>query len=157
VFYSKFDGRDYRIDYDVFAESEQFKKGADNMVKIVNHGFKPVIMCSEKDPINCHRAIMVARVLSRKYKFEIRHIVPEKDDESQVDLEKRIIDTVSHEVRKKKKLNVLEQKMKDKLKESESLLATNESVDYTKDINNYYKIINSRIGWTREEVLGYKK
>ena len=45
--------------------------------------------------------------------------------------------------------------MKEKLEESESLFA-NKTDNYTKDINNYYRIINSRIGWTREEVLGYK-
>lgn len=155
VFYSKFDGKDSRIDYDILTKSEQFKKGVDNMTTILEHGFVPVIMCSEKDPINCHRAIMVARVLYQDHKFTIKHIVPGKKDESQDELEKRLVDSLSREIRKKKKLNTLEQTMKEKLEESESLFA-DKTDNYTKDINNYYRIINSRIGWTREEVLGYK-
>lgn len=156
AFYSKFDGTDSRIDYELFTKSEQFKQGAKNMETIVEKGFIPVIMCSEKDPINCHRAIMVAKTLSQEYDFEIKHIVPEKEDETQEELEKRMMNTISCELRKKKKLNVLEKKMKEKIAESESLFA-DELDNYTKDVNNYYRIINSRIGWTREEVLGYKK
>ena len=156
AFYSKFDGTDSRIDYELFTKSEQFKQGVKNMETIVEKGLISVIMCSEKDPINCHRAIMVAKTLSQEYGFEIKHIVPEKEDETQEELEKRMMNTISCELRKKKKLNVLEKKMKEKIAESESLFA-DELDNYTKDVNNYYRIINSRIGWTREEVLGYKK
>ena len=154
-FYSKFDGKDSRIDYDIFTKSDQFKKGVTNLKTIIKNNHNPVIMCSEKDPINCHRAIMIAKVLSQDYDFDIKHIIPEKSDESQNDLEKRIMNTISLELKKKKNLNALEKTMKEKLLESESLFA-DASDNYTKDVNNYYRIINSRIGWTREEVLGYK-
>lgn len=155
-FYSRFDGKDLRFDYDIFMESGQFKKGVDNMITIAEREYVPVIMCSEKDPINCHRAIMVSRALYQKYGFEVKHIVPEKLDETQIELEKRMIDVISKDVRNKRKLNILEKVMKEKINESESLFA-DESSKYLDDINNYYRIINSRIGWTREEVLGYKK
>ena len=156
AFYSKFDGKDSRIDYDIFMESSQFKKGVENMIIIVDRGYTPVIMCSEKDPVNCHRAIMVTRSLFQKKGFDVKHIVPDKKDETQIELEKRMIKLVLEDLRKKRKLNNLEKTMKAKINESGSLFA-DESDRYLDDVNNYYRIINSRIGWTREEVLGYKK
>ncbi|MBR6965370.1 DUF488 domain-containing protein [Candidatus Saccharibacteria bacterium] len=157
VFYSKFDGQNMRIDYDIFARSTQFKNGVNNMIAIVDKGFSPVIMCSEKDPMNCHRAIMVARVLFNDYGFAIEHIVPDTKDESQADLEKRMVETITNELEHKKKLNSLEQEMKEKIIAAKSpSFFTDDPSQYLKDINNYYRIINSRIGWTREEVLGYK-
>ena len=158
AFYSKFDGKDLRIDYDIFAKSEQFNKGAENMVTIIEKGFLPAIMCSEKDPISCHRAIMVSKELVQRYKFDIIHIVPGKEDESHEALEERIKETIKDDLKRKKKLdklNQLEKTMREKIDESESLFADS-SDNYIHDINNYYRIINSRIGWTREEVLGYK-
>ena len=155
TFYSRFDGKELRIDYDIFVQSELFKKGANNMITIVEKEFIPAIMCSEKDPINCHRAIMVSRVLFHDYGFEVKHIVPGKQEESQSELEKRIMETVRADLVHKKKLNQLEQKMKDKINPPPMFAA--QSSNYINDIFNYYRIINSRIGWTREEVLGYKK
>lgn len=156
AFYSKFDGKDNRIDYDIFMESNQFKKGVENMIAIIKHGYIPVVMCSEKDPINCHRAIMVTRALFQKYGFSAKHIVPGKTDETQNELEKRMINSILEDIKKKKKLNNLEKAMKAKINELGTLFA-DASDGYLDDINNYYRIINSRIGWTREEVLGYKK
>lgn len=159
AFYSKFDGKDLRIDYDIFTKSEQFNKGVGNMITIAEKGFLPAIMCSEKDPINCHRAIMVSKELAQKYEFNIIHIVPGREDEPHGSLEKRIEESIKDDLRRKKKLdklNKLEKMMREKIEESESLFANNFD-NYVHDINNYYQIINSRIGWTREEVLGYKK
>ncbi len=155
-YYSRFDGENNRIDYDIFTDSDVFKKGVLNMKKIIDMGYTPVLMCSEKDPIHCHRAIMIARVLFHAHGFQINHIVPDKKDESHEELEKRMIATVSKEVTSKRHLNNLEQALKDKIADSESLFP-NDAKEYIEDINNYYRIINSRIGWTREEVLGYKK
>ena len=156
-YYSKFDGEEDRIDYDIFTKSDDFKQGVKNLERIVAHGLIPVLMCSEKDPIDCHRAIMIGRVLTNKEDFYIAHIVPGRSDESQSDLETRIMNNIKQSLEHKKKLNTLETRMKDKLELAKSLFANPENTAYTKNIDNYYRLENARIGWTRKAVLGYKK
>jgi hypothetical protein len=47
-------------------------------------------MCAEKDPMTCHRTILICRNL-RGPGIDIRHIVDQDTLESQADLEKRLI------------------------------------------------------------------
>ncbi len=48
------------LDFELFRASELFKKGLENVVKGLEHN-NIALMCTEKNPIDCHRAIMVAR------------------------------------------------------------------------------------------------
>ena len=148
--YSRFDGEKNRIDYQLFTQTERFKDGVNKLKKMHDLGYIPAIMCSEKDPINCHRAIMIANSLSNEYSMTVFHIVPDKKDESQKELEERLKTTISSELEKKKKMNILELKMKDELF---SLFSDKK---YSNDIQNFYRIMNSRIGWEYNSVLGYK-
>lgn len=155
-FYTKFDGVEERIDYEVFTKSELFKDGAKNVQKILDLGYRPALMCSEKDPAKCHRAIMVARALKRDFGFDFMHIVPGKRDETQEMLERRVVEEVKDALKKnKRKMNKLEETMKNKL--NTPLFRDEEDEAYINDVDNYYRIVNSRIGWTRQEVLGYQK
>ena len=156
-YYSKFDGEENRIDYDIFTKSVAFQQGVENLEKILAQKLTPVLMCSEKDPMDCHRAIMVARVLTNEKGFDVKHIVPGRPDESQPELETRIIESVKQSLEHKKKLNALEAKMKDKLELTKSLFSDQDNTDYTQNIDNYYRLLNAKIGWTRKAVLGYKK
>lgn len=48
------------LDFERFRESAQFKAGLNNVKKgLEKHNI--ALMCTEKNPIDCHRAIMVAR------------------------------------------------------------------------------------------------
>ncbi len=47
------------------------------------------LMCAEKDPMTCHRTILVARALQSK--FDIRHIVSSGELESHDELERRLL------------------------------------------------------------------
>ncbi len=152
AFYSRFDGEKNRIDYSIFTKSEQFIDGVEKLKTMCKMGYNPVIMCSEKDPIDCHRAIMIGNALFNNYGFKVTHIVIDKKDENQKELEKRIKNKIQSELKNKRKLNKLEAKMRDELY---SLFALDES--YKNDIQNYYKIINSRIGWTYEQITGWNK
>lgn len=53
--------------------------------------FHLALMCSEKDPLYCHRAILVCRNL-RNEEFSIRHIHEDGELESHKDVEKRLMD-----------------------------------------------------------------
>jgi hypothetical protein len=48
------------------------------------------LMCAEKDPMACHRSILICRNL-RDRLIDIRHIIDHDVMETQADLEKRLI------------------------------------------------------------------
>jgi uncharacterized protein (DUF488 family) len=81
---------DGKLDFDKFAVSEAFSQGIEKVKTASNLGYIMALMCAEKEPEKCHRAILVARVL-RDNGFEIRHIVPSQPDYTQEDLEQKLL------------------------------------------------------------------
>ncbi|MBQ2017726.1 MAG: DUF488 domain-containing protein, partial [Alphaproteobacteria bacterium] len=51
------------LDFEAFIQSDLFLFGVKRLKKGRELGNRIALMCAEKDPINCHRAIMVARGL----------------------------------------------------------------------------------------------
>ena len=63
---------DGRVSYERLAQSESFKAGISRVLKgAAEH--RIALMCAEKDPVTCHRTILVARALELAG-AEIRHI-----------------------------------------------------------------------------------
>lgn len=56
------------LDFERVRESQDFNKGIENVILGLNQGHRIALMCTEKEPIDCHRAILVARA------FEMRTI-----------------------------------------------------------------------------------
>jgi uncharacterized protein (DUF488 family) len=65
--------KDGRVQYDLLARTELFQKGLDRIVKGMK-SFKLALMCAEKDPLYCHRTILVARHLQQR-KVPVTHIL----------------------------------------------------------------------------------
>lgn len=74
--------------YDKIARHELFVKGVDRLIS-GSRNYTIALMCAEKDPINCHRAILVARNLTNY--FNIKHILNGKEVESHRDTEMRLL------------------------------------------------------------------
>lgn len=49
------------LDFERYITSRAFQAGVEKLRKGMAMGYRFALMCAEKDPINCHRAIMVAR------------------------------------------------------------------------------------------------
>lgn len=78
-----------RVQYELLAKEPIFLEGIDR----VNHGIKRyriALMCAEKDPIECHRALLVARKL-----FEtgilVNHILADGSLETHENMESRLL------------------------------------------------------------------
>lgn len=80
---------DGKVDYGLVVKAESFQAG---LARIRQESFKHriAIMCAEKDPITCHRMVLVCRQL-RDDNLDIRHIHPDGSVETMSDAEDRLL------------------------------------------------------------------
>ncbi|WP_445626409.1 DUF488 domain-containing protein [Nostoc sp. DSM 114167] len=76
--------------YEKIAATELFRKGIKRVLKGVKT-HKVALMCAEKDPIVCHRAILVCQHLRKQHDLEINHIKSHGNLESHHELEDRLL------------------------------------------------------------------
>lgn len=76
--------------YSKIADSNDFQNGIKRIVVGLNK-YRVALMCAEKDPISCHRTILICKHL-RQLDIEIDHIIDDKTLESQGQLEDRLLD-----------------------------------------------------------------
>ncbi len=76
--------------YQRIAATTSFKNGLERIRFGMQKGFVLALMCAEKDPMTCHRSILICRNL-RGQGIDIRHIIDHETTETQADLEKRLI------------------------------------------------------------------
>ncbi|MGX8705755.1 MAG: DUF488 domain-containing protein [bacterium] len=72
------------LDFARYIGSEPFHVGVNKLAEGMRLGYRFALMCAEKDPINCHRAIMVSRGFV-KVGMDVAHI--RADDTGAVYLE----------------------------------------------------------------------
>jgi uncharacterized protein (DUF488 family) len=61
-----------RVQYSRIAQTESFRSGIER-VKKGSQSYRIALMCSEKEPLECHRTLLVSRVLSEEG-MSVRHI-----------------------------------------------------------------------------------
>ncbi|NJL09271.1 MAG: DUF488 domain-containing protein [Calothrix sp. SM1_7_51] len=74
--------------YEKIAETEEFDAGIQRLIK-GGETYKIALMCAEKDPITCHRAILVCQNLREH--FSIQHILSNGELEPHQQLEERLL------------------------------------------------------------------
>lgn len=77
------------LDFEIVRKSDLFIKGKLNVLKGLER-YNIALMCTEKKPIDCHRAIMVARGFELDG-IRVRHILHDFTDISQEDLNKQLL------------------------------------------------------------------
>ena len=75
--------------YEKIAATELFTRGIQRVIK-GSQDYTIALMCAEKDPIDCHRAILVCQHL-RQFDLDINHILRDGNSQSHQDLEERIM------------------------------------------------------------------
>jgi len=82
---------DGQAKYDRIVHLSTFRRGLEIVLQGVEH-YRIALMCSESDPITCHRTILVCRELKRICPdLEITHILGAGTEERQETSEKRLI------------------------------------------------------------------
>lgn len=101
------------VDFQKFRNDDYFLQGIKRIENAYDKGFTLALMCSEKDPINCHRFFLVSRKVEQLFGdwIEVEHIMKNKDGEivtiSNRELNKELSETVLNK-EAIKKLNLLE-------------------------------------------------
>jgi uncharacterized protein (DUF488 family) len=64
------------VDFEAVRQTESFQEGIERVRNGLAKGYAIALMCSEKEPFDCHRFVLVARELSLRG-VEVTHILPE--------------------------------------------------------------------------------
>jgi hypothetical protein len=78
-----------KADYELIAQHPTFLNGLDRLKKGMDN-YKIALMCAEKDPITCHRAILIFRNL-RDLNIKLYHILCDGTIEDHNESEKRLL------------------------------------------------------------------
>jgi uncharacterized protein (DUF488 family) len=120
------------VDFEKVKQSYLFKKGMGRIINGLTKGFNIAFMCKEKEPLYCHRNILVARAFFEQ-NYKILNILEDGRIESQEELNERLLDIYFPNRNQKTLLEIIEGE-----KSNEDL------------IKEAYKIINSQIAYKEE-------
>ncbi len=81
--------QDGRVQYDRIARTEGFRQGLQRVVD-GSHTYRVALMCAEKEPLDCHRTILVARHLAARG-VPVQHILVDGTLESHPDTVQRLV------------------------------------------------------------------
>jgi uncharacterized protein (DUF488 family) len=86
----KADGSAPAADYEQMASQPQFARGLARVLELSGKQF-PALMCAEREPLDCHRVVLVGRHLARQG-AELRHILADGNIEPHAALEDRLLE-----------------------------------------------------------------
>ena len=116
------------VDFEKVAKDEKFLEGIERIENGLKKGYRIALMCTEKEPIECHRTILISKNL-HKLGMEVLHILVDGT-------------TIDH--------GKIEENLLDKYypnRNQISLFDLNETIDYLKEA---YKKANLEIGYRKE-------
>ncbi len=77
-------------DYEKMARTELFKKGMKHVVEgAMKH--RIALMCAERDPLHCHRCLLVGRALAEQ-SIGVRHILSDGTIATHAEIEDKLLD-----------------------------------------------------------------
>lgn len=117
------------LDFNKFSKTEIFQSGIERLKVGIDKDFKISLMCTEKDPIDCHRNILVAKEFY-KQDYIVKNILANGSLETQDSIEHRLLNIYFPDRYQSSMFEILEGK------QSESEL-----------INKAYKLRNQDIGY----------
>jgi hypothetical protein len=79
-----------KVDFEKVRRSRNFKSGIEQLKVRVENGFTIALMCSESEPLDCHRFAMISIALE-KDGFDVNHILKDKTLKSNAQLESQLL------------------------------------------------------------------
>jgi uncharacterized protein (DUF488 family) len=78
-----------KVQYERLAKTQLFKQGIERVQEEMK-SYRIALMCAEKDPLLCHRTLLIARHLQNR-EIEIKHILEDGNLENQRSAEQRLL------------------------------------------------------------------
>lgn len=82
-----------QVDFHKVYQTEAFLYGVKRLEEACDQGYQVALMCSEGDPLDCHRFSMISYYLS-KAGWDMSHILPDGEVVSNADLENQMVKTL---------------------------------------------------------------
>jgi uncharacterized protein (DUF488 family) len=79
-----------KLDFEKVRKTRIFNHGLERIWQGVNKGFRIALMCSESEPLDCHRFSIVSIGLENDG-FDVMHILKDKTLKTNLDLEKELL------------------------------------------------------------------
>ena len=114
------------VNFESFRKSHQFQSGVERVDIGIEKGYKIALMCSEGDPLDCHRFSMVS-VYLEEIGISVKHIMKDGSLKTHQDLEKDLL------VKFHKKLPKPD--------------LFNQDIDEKIQLEAAYQLHNKKIGW----------
>lgn len=83
--------QDGYLDFDVFSKSEPFLQGVSKLCTSMAQDYTFALLCAEKDPICCHRTILVARAFFERG-YNVIHLLTNGKTITQQDVNAQLIE-----------------------------------------------------------------
>lgn len=81
----------HQVQFDRLMQSPLYLQGIERLQEGMAKGMGIALMCAEKDPLDCHRSLLVGYYLQAQLGLGVQHIDHHGDIESQSDLEDRLM------------------------------------------------------------------
>ena len=81
---------DGKVNFKKVRETKNFKSGIDRIIQGLEENYSIALMCSEKEPLNCHRFILISYELEKRG-IAVKHILDTKNVVTNVEEEKKLI------------------------------------------------------------------
>jgi uncharacterized protein (DUF488 family) len=82
-------------DYERMAETAEFRQGLDRIIEGAR-AFRVALMCSEHDPLDCHRCLLVARALGER-DLNVSHVLSDGRQRTQFEIEEILLMNAGHD------------------------------------------------------------
>ena len=82
--------KDNKVDFEKVQESAAFKNGVKRLEQGLTQGYRIALMCSEADPLDCHRFVMITARL-KDNGFLIQHIMKDQTLVDNAELETALL------------------------------------------------------------------
>lgn len=80
---------DHRVQYNLLSQTTEFKRGVDRVLRGAAQQ-RVAMLCTEKDPLDCHRTILISRELTQSG-VAVDHILADGSVESQDEAMSRLL------------------------------------------------------------------
>lgn len=81
---------DGKVNYDKVRQTKNFERGIEKVIEEIKKGNRLALMCSEKEPFDCHRFVLVACELEKRG-IVVKHIIENGSLILNTELEKKLL------------------------------------------------------------------